>query len=106
MDEIMEANDFVEWFGIFPEAIKNVNDQITQFLEKENIEFEWMFQQVVKKLEEKGNWHNITKSIAMVLCEIAKEQILEKHPSAKVNYNISQYTDGSVDINFNLKYFA
>lgn len=106
MDEIMEANYFVEWLNIYPTTIKNVHDQITKLLKREDIEFEWTFQKVVKKLEEKGEWHDITRSITVVLCEIAKEQILEKYQSAKVNYNISQYTDGSVNINFNLKYFA
>ena len=106
MDEITEANDFVEWFGIFPVAIKNVNDQITKLLKREDIEFEWTFQEIVKKLEEKGKWHDITRSITVVLCEIAKEQILEKHLGAKIHYDISQYTDGSIDVKFRLKYFV
>ena len=103
MDEIMEANDFVEWFNIYPTAIKNVHDRIVRLLEKENIDFEWTFQEVIEKLEKNGEWLNITKSIVVAFCELAKEQFLKKYPNAKFYYNISEYTDGTVDAKFNWK---
>lgn len=87
-----------QFIGIYPEAIENMEDEITNELEKLDIEFEYEQDEIYDELKLIGNWESITNSIISVLCYIGENLVYSQYPNAKVETYINGY-DSSFSIN-------
>ena len=75
--------------GIYPDAIENIDDKITEELKKVGIDFEVTDSALEDELEQVGDWKNITNSIILAFCSIGESMVIAKYPNAEVDHIIN-----------------
>lgn len=87
--------------GIYPDAIENINDEITEELKKVDIDFEITDSEFQFKLKEIGDWVDITNSIISAFCSIGADMVYRRYPNAEiewdVNGDVSDFTIENID---------
>lgn len=75
--------------GIYPIAIENIDDKITEELKKVGIDFEITDSELQFKLAEIGDWKDITNSIISAFCSIGASMVYRKYPSAEIEWDVN-----------------
>ena len=87
--------------GIYPDAIENIDDKITEELKKVGIDFEVTDSELEYELEQVGDWKDITNSIVLAFCSIGASMVYRRYPNAKiewdVNGDVSDFTIENID---------